>query len=139
MGRFQFIFNPFGKGLRTVLGALEAEVMEAVWAAGEATVRDVHRLIECRRPIAYTTVMTTLTRLARKRLLRRRKVDAAYVYAPAIERDQLARAVADSVLDGLLEGFGTTAVARLVDRLRREDPRRIAELARLIEQQRRQR
>ncbi len=136
MGRFRFVFNPVGKGLRTVLGALEAEVMEAVWAAGEATVRDVQGRLERRRPIAYTTVMTTLARLARKGLLRRRKVDAAYLYAPAVERDQLARAVADSVLDGLLEGFGTTAVARLVDRLGREDPRRIAELARVIEQRR---
>ena len=82
---------------------------------------------------------TTLARLARKRLLRRRKVDGAYLYAAVVDRDQLARAVADSVLDGLLEGFGTTAVARLVDRLQREDPRRIAELARLIEERRRRR
>ena len=139
MSGFHFVFNPFGKGLRTVLGTLEAEVMEAVWAAGEVSVRDVHRQLERRRPIAYTTVMTTLARLARKRLLRRRKRDGAHLYAPAVDREQLGRAVADSVLDGLLGGFGTTAVARLVDRLQREDPRRIDELARLIAERRRRR
>lgn len=137
MGRFQFIFRPFDKGLRSVLGALEAEVMETVWARGEVSVREVHRGLERRRPIAYTTVMTTLARLAGKGLLRRRKADAAYLYAAAVTREELMGAVADSVIDGLVGGFGKTAVSRLLDRLEHEDPRRLAELARLIEERRR--
>jgi predicted transcriptional regulator len=136
---FDFIFRPFGKGLRTVLGTLEAEVMDVVWAAGDVSVREVHRRLERKRRIAYTTVMTTLARLARKGLLTRRLSDGAYRYAPAVSRDELAGVVADSVIDGLLEGFGRTAVARLVDRLQREDPRQMAQLARLIEERRRRR
>lgn len=139
MGSFRFIFRPFGKGLHKVLGNLEVEVMEAVWARGEVSVRDVHRRLERRRPIAYTTVMTTLARLARKGLLTRRKADGAYLYAPAVSREELAGVVADSVIDGLLEGFGQTAVSRLLDRLRHDDPRRVEELARLIEERRRRR
>lgn len=139
MRRFQFIFRPFGKGLRSVLGALEAEVMEIVWAEDEVSVREVHRRLERRRRIAYTTVMTTLARLAGKGLLRRRKVDAAYLYAAAVSREELMGAVADSVIDGLLGGFGKTAVSRLLDRLQHEDPRRLEDLARLIEARRRRR
>ena len=138
-GRFEFIFRPFGKGLRTVLGTLEAEVMEVVWAQDEVSVRDVCRRLARRRPLAYTTVMTTLARLARKGLLTRRKADGAYRYAPAVTREQLEGTVADSVIDGLFEGFGQTAVARLLDRLQHADPRRIDELARLIEDRRRRR
>ncbi|MGH7319544.1 MAG: BlaI/MecI/CopY family transcriptional regulator [Candidatus Rokuibacteriota bacterium] len=137
--RFEFIFRPFGKGLRTVLGALESDVMEVVWARGEVSVRDVQRRLEAKRPIAYTTVMTTLARLARKGLLSRRKVEGAYWYAPAVSREQLASAVAESVIDGLLEGFGPAAVSRLLDRVEREDPQRIDALARLIEKRRRRR
>lgn len=135
--RLAFIFRPFGKGLRTVLGDLESDVMEVVWARGEASVRDVQRRLEARRPIAYTTVMTTLARLARKGLLSRRKVEGAYLYTPAVSRDQLANTVAESVIDGLLEGFGPAAVSRLLDRVQREDPERIEALARLIEERRR--
>lgn len=138
-GAFEFIFRPFGKGLRKVLGTLEAEVMEVVWAEGDVSVRDVHRRLARKRAIAYTTVMTTLVRLARKGLLTRHLADGAYRYAPAVTRDQLAGTVADSVIDGLLEGFGRTAVARLLDRLQHEDPRRLDELARLIEARRRRR
>ena len=139
MSRFQFIFRPFGKGLHTVLGNLEAEVMKVVWAKGVVSVRDVQQRLERRRPIAYTTVMTTLARLARKGLLTRRKADGAYLYAPAVSQDQLANVVADSVIDGLLEGFGKTALSRLLDRLQHEDPQRIEWLARVIAERRRRR
>jgi len=136
---FEFIFRPFGKGLRKVLGTLEVEVMEVVWDEPDVSVRDVQRRLERQRPIAYTTVMTTLARLARKKLLTRRKAEGAYRYSPAVSREALAGAVADSVIDGLLEGFGKTAVARLLDRLQHEDPRRLEELARLIEERRKRR
>jgi predicted transcriptional regulator len=138
-GRFRFSFRPGGKGLRTVLGDLESAVMEVVWAHGEVSVRDVQRRLEARRPIAYTTVMTTLVRLARKGLLGRRKVEGAYWYVAAVSREQLATTVADSVIDGLLDGFGPAAVSRLLDRVEREDPGRIEALARLIEERRRRR
>ena len=137
MGRFRFIFRPGSKGLRSVLGALESDVMEVVWAREAATVRDVQHRLETKRPIAYTTVMTTLARLARKGLLVRRKVEGAYLYAPAVSREQLASTVTDSVIDGLLAGFGPAAVARLLDRVQQEDPERIEALARLIAARRR--
>lgn len=139
MDRFRFIFRPFRKGLHKVLGDLEAGVMGVVWSRGEVSVRDVHQRLERRRPLAYTTVMTTLARLARKGLLRRRKVEGAYLYSPATSREELEGLVADSVIDGLLEGFGQTAVSRLLDRLQHEDSRRIEQLARLIEERRRRR
>lgn len=139
LGRFRFTFRPAGKGLRTVLGDLESDVMEVVWARGEASVRDVRRRLEAKRPIAYTTVMTTLARLARKGLLSRRKVEGAYRYTPVASRDQLATRVAESVIDGLLDGFGPAAVSRLLDRVQREDPERIEALARLIEARRKRR
>ena len=81
----------------------------------------------------------TLARLARKGLLSRRKIEGAYLYTPAVSRDQLAHTVAESVIDGLLEGFGAAAVSRLLDRVQREDPERIEALARLIEARRRRR
>jgi predicted transcriptional regulator len=83
------------------LGPLEAAVLEAVWRlGGERSVRDV--LAALPGDPAYTTVMTTMERLGRKGLLRRRKEGRAFVYAAAISRDELAQRRASTVLGGLL-------------------------------------
>jgi predicted transcriptional regulator len=42
LDRYHFTFDPRKKGLRKILGDLEADVMEAIWACGRATVHDVH-------------------------------------------------------------------------------------------------
>ncbi|MGH2588960.1 MAG: BlaI/MecI/CopY family transcriptional regulator, partial [Dehalococcoidia bacterium] len=65
------VFRPDRPGIRSVLGDLEAEIMEFIWArpAGEGTtVRDVFEVLYERRRIAYTTVMNTMARLAKKNL-----------------------------------------------------------------------
>lgn len=60
-------------GSRQVLGDLEVEIMELMWTrpAGEgATVRPVVEALYERRHLTYTSAMTTMARLARKRMLR---------------------------------------------------------------------
>ena len=68
--------------LSVFLGSLEAQVMEVLWTRGECKVRDVMRTLD--RDLAYTTVMTTLDRLFRKKLLDRRKSSRAYIYSPRV-------------------------------------------------------
>ena len=65
-----FRFNQ--TGLRKFLGDLECEIMELVWkkAAPTVTVREIYDILRHERQIAYTTVMTTMVRLAEKGLLR---------------------------------------------------------------------
>jgi len=70
-----------------VLGRLETKVMEILWHRGECSARDVVPLLQ--RPLAYTTVMTTLDRLFKKGLLRRRKVDRAYLYSATLTQPEL--------------------------------------------------
>jgi predicted transcriptional regulator len=54
------------------------------------------------RSIAYTTVMTTLDRLYKKGLLRRRQAGRAFVYSVALTRAELQAQIAGRVLEGLL-------------------------------------
>ncbi len=126
------IFMPRGRGIRKVLGDLEAEVMEVIWARGEVSVRDVYEVLRRRREIAYTTVMTTMARLAKKRLLTQIKSGLAYQYRPAVTREAFKASVVGEVLDGLLDGFGDSVMAQLADRIGREDPKRIEALAKII-------
>lgn len=85
------------------LGHLEESVMEVLWTRGESSVRDVtHKL---NRPLAYTTVMTTLDRLFKKGLLARKKSDRAFLYSPRLSRSEYDRARADSLVASFLSGL----------------------------------
>jgi predicted transcriptional regulator len=122
--------------LAGVLGPLESEIMDVVWDRGEVTVRDVHGALKSSRPIAYTTVMTTLGRLTDKGLLRRLEDQLAHRYVPLMSREQYARLTVKSVVDWLVGHFPDPAVAYLVDRVEEEDSRVIERLRQAIEQRR---
>lgn len=113
---------------RPLLGPLESDVMAIVWGhAGPITVREVvDRLNEARpAPLAYTTVMTVMSRLADKEILLRHREGRGYVYEPAAG-DPAGIAVRE-----LLRDFGDAAVASFVDEAR-ADPRLLRRLRRLL-------
>jgi predicted transcriptional regulator len=101
--------------LEALLGPLEQDVMEVVWRLGESTVRDVHAELAAIRTIAYTTVMTTMSRLATKGLLERDTAGLAHRYRPAVSREHYARHAVGDVLSWLLERYPEPAVAYLAD------------------------
>lgn len=84
------------------LGPLEGGVMEVVWTRGESSVRDVVAALQ--RPLAYTTIMTTLDRLFKKTLLCRRKVERAFLYSPRLSRDEWRREMAAGLVANFLLG-----------------------------------
>ena len=124
--------------LESRLGVLERQVMNVVWEAGEINVREA-----CERlgaAVAYTTVMTTMDRLFKKRLLARRKVGRAFVYAAAATRDQLQGAVANELVQSLLQQHGgepLPLLSSLVDAVSDRDRALLDELERLIHEKRR--
>lgn len=97
-----------------LLGPLETEVMETVWSLGETTVRDVHAQLAKRRDIAYTTVMTTMARLASKGLLARDTSGLAHRYRPTLTREEYARSTVTSVVDWLVDAFPEPAMSYFV-------------------------
>ena len=107
--------------------------MDAVWDQGEVTVRDVHQSLRKLRPIAYTTVMTTLGRLADKGFVRRVEDQPAHRYSALVTRDQYARSTVKSVVDWLVKHFPDPAVAYFVDRVEAEDEDVIERLQEAIE------
>ncbi len=108
--------------------------MEVVWELGDVTVRDVHRRLQRKREVAYTTVMTTLGRLTDKGLLKREDGRPAHHYTPQLSRDQYARSAVKSVVDWLIGHFPDPAVAYFLDRVEKEDERVIEQLKRAIDE-----
>ena len=104
--------------LESLLGPLEQDVMDVVWRLGDATVRDVHDKLAAERKIAYTTVMTTMPRLATKGLLRRDTAGLAHRYRPAVSQDTYLRSALGRVLSWALERYpepATSYLAEVVD------------------------
>ena len=121
-------FNPTRQGLGQVLGPLESEIMWLVWQQGQATVKQVHRVLARKREIAYTTVMTTMSRLADKGIMKRTRRGMAYIYRPTMSRVEFDRWVLRSVMTGLLENFDTATMDYLVEYLAQEHPEQLEHL-----------
>src|SRR5207302_2183356 len=110
------VFRPDRPGIRKVLGDLEAEIMELIWARppGQGTlVREVFEVLYERRRIAYTTVMNTMTRLAKKRLLRVEKQDQAYVYYPNFTQQEFVSRFVGRILQDLFVNFSGATLESL--------------------------
>jgi len=129
-------FKPHKMGLKKVLGDLEAEVMKIVWKTGRATVRDVHEQLRLEKNLAYTTVMTIMSRLAEKGLLDKEPQGNAFVYIPTITEKEFAERVAIEVLDGLLDEFAEPAISHIVDKLGADDAAKLEKLEQIIKERR---
>jgi predicted transcriptional regulator len=117
------------------LGALESAVMEVLWEHAPATVRQVAERLGER--LAYTTVMTTLDRLHRKRIVTREKEGNAFVYCPAFDRAEHHRRLVERAVSTLLdEGPAESVLAGFVDAAA-VDEEHLAHLEQLIAERRR--
>ena len=65
--------------------------LNALWEIQEGNVEDVRRVVSQNRPLAYTTVLTLLDRLARRGAVSRRKEGRGFRYQPTVDRDKLRR------------------------------------------------
>lgn len=99
------------------LGPLEQEVMDCVWRDKEVSVRDVYSCLKKSRKIAYTTVMTIMTRLTEKRFLARKKTGKAFLYTPKKTKEQTAKTMIGKIVDSLVDQFGEEAVVAFSDEL----------------------
>ena len=121
------------------LGKLERRVLDEAWRRDDLTVRDVYVAFE--EDIAYTTLMTTLDRLYKKKLLQRRKDGRAFIYSPAVSRAEFELGIRADVVDGLV-GHGAEGVepvlACIVDAVSDRDRELLDELERLIKEKRRE-
>ncbi|MCL5958162.1 MAG: BlaI/MecI/CopY family transcriptional regulator [Chloroflexi bacterium] len=79
------------------------------------SVREVHEILQERRPIAYTTVMTTMARLAKKKLLKARKMSLAYIYYPSMSQAEFTSSFVGRILDQLLENYSGAAISHFAE------------------------
>ncbi len=110
--------------LKKLLGSLELEVMECMWQISKSTVRQVTKTIDCKRPIAYTTVMTVMGHLVDKGLLGRTKEGKRYRYQVAWSKDEFLRETSRSMFRTLIDDFGDLAIECFMEAGQYQYPRK---------------
>jgi predicted transcriptional regulator len=87
------------------LSKLELQILEALWANGKASIREIQEAFPEPRP-AYTTIQTTVYRMEGKGAVRRvRKISNAHIFEPVLSRD----VTRHRLLDEILSFFGGRA------------------------------
>jgi predicted transcriptional regulator len=100
-----FRLTPDSVGLEKLLGPLEVRVMQIIWQGERTTVKRVHRQLAPQHHIAYTTVMTTMSRLAEKGILNRHRQGLAYIYTAAITEDAFVAQAVEQVMASLMRDY----------------------------------
>ena len=76
----------------------ETEVLRLVWNIKEATVQQVYDALPANRKVTYVTVATLLRRLEEKGYLKHRVRGKAFIYMPAVKKEEvISRTISDMV------------------------------------------
>ncbi len=115
------------------LGELEKEIMEIVWRSNETiSVKTVTEVIQQRRKIAYTTVMTVMGRLVEKSLLKRTAFGRAYNYQATYTKDKFLAKTSQQIIKNFVSSFGDEAVAHFAQEIEKIPAEKRRKLLKLL-------
>lgn len=97
------------------LTKLEMQIMEALWARGQASIREIQESFQEKKRPAYTTIQTVVYRLEAKNAVRRvKKVGNFHVFEAAVSKDIAQRRLIDDLL-ALFGGRAQPVMAHLIE------------------------
>ena len=97
------------------LSRLELQIMDALWAHGALSVREIQEAFAEKNRPAYTTVQTIVYRLEAKKAIRRvKKIGNAHIFEAAISRASAQRRLIDELL-AFFGGRSQPVMAHLIE------------------------
>lgn len=102
----------------TGLTDAELRLMDVIWDRGAASVGEVVDAMPKRTPLAYSTVLTTLRILEEKGYLRHVKEGRAFIYHPAVGRDEARDTAVGHLVRRFFGGSHGQLALNLVDKKR---------------------
>lgn len=97
------------------LSRLEFQIMEALWAKGDSSIREIQASFPEKRMPAYTTIQTTVYRMEAKGIVQRvKKVGNFHVFTSAISRESAQRRLIDDLL-AMFGGSSQPVMAHLIE------------------------
>jgi len=111
----------------------ELEIMKIVWNRESATVRDVYEALREQRQIAYTTVMTMMKILEKKKFLKKTQQNRAFVYQPVRPKEQVIRTMVQDFVTRVFDGSAEPLLVHLV-KDRHLSEKEVREITRMIQE-----
>lgn len=116
-----------------VLGELESEIMEIIWHQKDATsVKDATEILSKRRKIAYTTVMTVMSRLVNKGVLVRHLSGPSYLYKPKVSKEQFMAKAVHGIFSSAVSTLGEEVLTHFVKEIQKISPKKRQELLKIL-------
>lgn len=96
------------------LTRFEMQIMDTVWARGEASIREMQEAFPAKKRPGYTTVQKMVYRMEEKKILRRaRKVGNFHIFAPTVTRESVERKFVNDLL-AIFGGKSRPVIAHLI-------------------------
>ena len=93
---------------------LELQALSVLWHEGPSTVNVVHGALPDGRQRAYTTVLSVMQSLERKKLVKRIRSGRAHTYEPAFSQEIIVRRATDDFITNAFGGrLGEAVLATL--------------------------
>ena len=122
--------------LPNAVGELELRVMQSVWQQPGSDARAITADITAERQCSLSTVQSTLERLVRKGLLRRKKQSHAYRYFAVRSRGEMLGSMLKDVIRLLHDGQADTILSSFVNVAANLDDNALDELEAMIRRKR---
>ncbi len=88
----------------------ELEIMQILWEKKEATVREIHQVLEMVKDTGYTTTLKTMQNMTEKGLLARDTKTRTHIYRPLLSREKTQKSFLNKMLNGLFKGSESSLV-----------------------------
>lgn len=84
--------------------ASELEILQVLWERGASTVREVHEVLNEKRPMGYTSVLKLMQIMTAKGAVRRNEEQRAHVYEAMEPAEKTKQQFALDVLERVFDG-----------------------------------
>lgn len=88
----------------------ELEILNVIWEKGEATVREVHEVLEKQKPSGYTTTLKLMQIMYEKDLLQREASGKTHIYKAAINKEAVQGQIVQRMIDNVFSGSAAQMV-----------------------------
>lgn len=118
-----------------VLGELESKIMEIIWQQKKdvISVKDVAEILKKRRKIAYTTVMTIMTRLVEKNILVRHLSGSSYLYKPKVTKEQFIAKAVHGIFSTAVSTLGAEVLTHFIKEIEKINPKKRKQLLKMLD------
>lgn len=94
---------------------LELEILKILWRDGPSPVRQVRDALADFRDLAYTSVMTIMSIMAKKGYLKRTRTGRSYTYAPRVTEGRITRGMLGDIVNRAFDGSALAVMLNLLE------------------------